>query len=278
MSDITTTNLYSIDTFNTLIIDPLFRQSVVLNSGMTRVNTASTQVHLPVIEDGQAHWTAELAPLVDSEITPSMLVVTPAKLVAYSVISSEAANDQAAQQIVGQGLVSSLAKEVDQAFFIGDTNGIGPNGLANASVTDLTGDITELNPYMDAISELETEGASANAIYMHPRTWSKFAQTRPQTAPPAHMVGASLGVGMQAVGTTTSPVRTIAGVQVFASAGCPENVAYVADAARIAAVIRTDGVVETSRESEFGRDGVALRCITRLDWGFPYGKSIVRIA
>jgi len=270
MADITTTELFSARSFRDLIIAPLFETSVVLRSGLTRISTDATKAFLPVLGKGTAHWTAELADLVDSAVPSSTLEVVPQKLAAYAVISNEAVADANAASLIGRALVAAVATATDSAFFVGGGTD-GPLGLGVATVTAIDAIPTSgTDPYVDAIAAVEAAGGTASVIWMNPLDWAVLAKIK--TA-----AGSSVPALQPLTGAGGALARSLYGVPVITSAGCPVGTAYVADASRVAVVVRTDGTVEADRSAEFSRDGTAVRVVARLEFAFPYAGAVARI-
>jgi HK97 family phage major capsid protein len=78
-------------------------------------------------------------------------------------------------------------------------------------------------------------------------------------------------------GPTAAAVRSLNGLPVEVSAGCPAGTAYVVDGSRVVAVVRKDGTVESDRSVGFRSDLTVLRAIGRFGFGFLYESAACRI-
>jgi len=95
---------------NELVVQPVINEAVSAQVA-TVVRVASHDLRVPIVtQDPSASFVAEGAeiPVTDSAVTEQ--VVTPKKLAALSIISSELANDSspAALQVVGEGIVRDV--------------------------------------------------------------------------------------------------------------------------------------------------------------------------
>lgn len=125
---ITTADLFSYETVNRLVTEPLFQASVALAT-LTPLRTIATTVSIPTVALGTASFVTELTPLTDANVAAEMLPVTPKKVGAVQIVSRESATDAAAAPIIGRALVASLADTIDQAFFLGNAGAASPAGL-----------------------------------------------------------------------------------------------------------------------------------------------------
>jgi len=80
VAGITTSDLFSIETVNTLVVDPLYQTSAVLRSGLQRFATGASRVYLPVVSGGSAEWREELEDLGDAAVDAEELEVVPRKV------------------------------------------------------------------------------------------------------------------------------------------------------------------------------------------------------
>ena len=81
-----------------------------------------------MLTDPQASFVAEGAEIPVTDGTLTEIVATPKKLAALSIISSELAQDSspAALQVVGDGIVRDVKRQLDASFF-GNTTANGPS-------------------------------------------------------------------------------------------------------------------------------------------------------
>jgi HK97 family phage major capsid protein len=161
---ITTLDLFSIETINSLIVEPLFRTSRVLPF-LRRVDTKATDVYLPQVTGGSAAWLQELEEFPDAGIDASELKVTPKKCGCIQIASHESVEDANAAEILGAAITDALAKETDRAFALG-AGPKGPTGLPGLTgVSTVTGDTKTMGVYADAIGKIEQAGGSPSVIF-----------------------------------------------------------------------------------------------------------------
>ena len=108
MAAVTTATLFSIETVNSLIVEPVFATSVALSSGLSRLDTSSTEVYIPSVAGGSAGWYNELDPIGDAGITADETPVKPKKVGATQVVSNESAADANANAEPRRGSRKSL--------------------------------------------------------------------------------------------------------------------------------------------------------------------------
>ena len=114
-----------------------------------------------VLTDPQASFVAEAAEIPVTVGTLTEIDVVPKKLAALSVISSELAQDSspAALQVVGDGIVRDVKRQLDASFF-GNTTANGPSGLGSLTTAVATNAGSWAN--LDSF-----EAANANAEVLH---------------------------------------------------------------------------------------------------------------
>lgn len=273
----TTANLYSLETVNQLVVEPLFATSVALSSGLTRVNTSATKYYIPVVSGGSASWPVELAEIADSGVNANELEVVPKRCAALQVVSNQSADDAGAAELLGRALVASLADQIDKGFFAGVANG--PSGLpAVSGVTPITANpALNLDWVPDAIAAIEAQGGKAGAIYCSPATWAALSKLKTQSS------GSNQPVLSPQAGPTQGTSRSLFGVPVFTSrqiadsGGTPTPGAWVIDTSRVVVVVRDDPSVEADKSAKFTADGTAVRAVVRLEFGFPYPSTIAKV-
>jgi len=166
-------------------------------------------------------------------------------------------------------MASAAASAVDYAFFRGGAKA--PAGLTGVTLGAVDAVPTLLDPYTDAMTLVEAAGGVPNVIWMSPTTWGTLAKIKAVT-------GGNAPVLIPPATPGAAPARTIGGVPVVVTPGCPDGEAYVADASRIVVVMRRDGKVEVDRYVKFLSDGVAVRLTMQLGFAVPYPLgSVVKI-
>lgn len=266
----TTADVWSAEVVRNLVTEPLFARSVVLDSGLTRISTEATKVYVPAVHGGTAAWHTELEELTDSAVDANEVEVTPKKVGCLQLVSNEASSDAQAGEIIGRALVAALADRVDHAFFVGDAPK-GPSGLAGAgaAITAVNADpASGVDPYVDAVSEVESVGAQASVIFMNPSTWGALSKVKTATGETRPLLNPQ---------PSGAAERSLLGLPVRVSKHCPTTSAYVADAARLVVVDRQPGSVEADRSAAFTKDGLYVRALQRIEFAFPENGVMAEI-
>jgi HK97 family phage major capsid protein len=172
--------------------------------------------------DAAANWLAEAADITETDPTIGEEVVTPLKVGALTKVSNELANDSspAATSVVGDGLVRSIARKVDLAFF-GNTTPLGPNGLQSltgiATVTAPGSAWSNFDWAIEAQSQLERVGSTVTAFAASFETVRQLSEVK-------QFVGTTASSNeplLQADDVSTAQPRSIFGVPLFS---LPEGV------------------------------------------------------
>ncbi|MCB1288291.1 MAG: phage major capsid protein [Mycobacterium sp.] len=261
-----------------LIVDPLKAASTAIAIS-TNVSTSSPSFRIPIVAaDPAGGWYAEGSDisLTDAEIAE--INVVPKKMAVLSKISNELANDSspAAAQVIGEGMSRSIARKLDAAFF-GNTVANGPSGLLSLSdvSTVAGGDLTDLDPFAEAISALEAIGCEATAFVasatdtLHLQTLKAFDGATQSNQPLLSPTGDA----------TSATKRQILGVPLYT---VPDGVVedgtiWALDRSRSFVVMRQDVQLEVDRSVYFASDSVGIRAIIRVGFGFPTEPAICKI-
>ena len=264
----TTASLFSHQTVNDLIVQPLFQQSIALRT-LRRIETSSSEYWLPKVGLGEAAFVGELEPIADANVVSEMVHVVPRKVGAIQVISNEAASDANAASIIGAAVVAGLADETDRAFFQGVSGG--PEGLPGISgVEELTSDdAAPLDAYSDAITAIEANGGQATAIYMGPTAWGTLSKLK-VAVDSLQPVLSPMG------GLDSAQPRSLFGVPVFVSRHLVDS-AWVVDTSRTCAVIRLPFSAAVGDGTAFAVDGVQVRATGRVEFASVYPGTVAAI-
>jgi HK97 family phage major capsid protein len=231
--------------------------------------------------DAAANWLAEAADITETDPTIGEEVVTPLKVGALTKVSNELANDSspAATSVVGDGLVRSIARKVDLAFF-GNTTPLGSNGLQSltgiATVTAPGSAWSNFDWAIEAQSQLERVGSTVTAFAASFETVRQLSEVK-------QFVGTTASSDeplLQADDVSTAQPRSIFGVPLFS---LPEGViadgtVWALDRAKVYAVIRQDIGVVVDPSFFFGSDSLAVRVIMRIGFGYPHHAAVCKIS
>lgn len=261
------------DAYGKLIVTAVQSASVASQVAAT-VPTNSTVFHVPILAaDAAAAWVVEGAEINPTDATFAEAVVTPAKLAGLSIISRELAEDSspAAAQLVGQSIARDLARKLDLAFF-GNLPTPAPAGLeAVPGVTAVTAGTayTTLDPFAEAISLAEQEGATLGGFVANPADALTLATLKEQTGSNKPLLGPD----------PSAPTRrTLLGVGLYSSPAVTPGTVWALPRDRVLIVLRTDAKVETSTDAYFSSDRVGVKATLRAGFAYPHPAAIVKIA
>ena len=255
-----------------LIVQPVDRMSVAMQVSRV-VETASPTFRLPlVLDDVSASWVAEGAEIAEDSPVTDEEIVTPVKLAALTIVSSELANDSSpdAAQVVGQSIARNLARQIDLAYF-GSAVGLAPNGLGNLTginAVDAGAAWTDLDAFAEAINHADSEGREITAFVTSPADALALAVLKDQTDSNRPLLGTALE------GTR----RMALGVPVWVSPGVPEGVVYGLPQDVSMVVRRADISLVVDRSRWFERDSVGIRATMRVGFSWPHAASVQKIS
>lgn len=257
-----------------LVTEPV-RQASVAAQVSTVVSTISASFRIPVLtDDASSAWTPEGGTITPSDSAFDQLVVTPKKLAGMVVVSRELADDSspAAQAVVGESLAESIARKLDSAFF-GNTVADGPDGLESlldVSEVDAGSGILNADPFAEAISKAEVEGAVLTSFVAHPTDVLALSKLK------------KLTTGSNEPLLTADPTqptrRVILGVPIISSAAVTPGTVWGIPASKVFLVMREGTRLDIDSSAYFNTDSVAIRAVMRAAFGFPHPASIVRIS
>lgn len=230
-------------------------------------------MHLPlVVEDAGAAWVDEGGEIPVDDAALGEEVVTPSKVAGLSVVSSELADDSNpdAQAVVGSGLARSIAAKVDAAFF-GNLPAPAPKGLESlvgVTVIQAGAKFTNIDPFLQAIAQAETVGATLTAFVANPTDALALALLKQQTGSNVPLLGAD----------PTAPTRRlISGVPLHVSPAVKAGTVWGLPDDRVFTILRRDVKVDVSSDAFFTSDRVAVRGTMRVGFGFAHRAAITKI-
>lgn len=257
-----------------LIVEPLERDSLALNT--TRVlPTIRDSLQVPMLtEDVPVDFVAEGAELPQGEPTVNEASLTPRKIAAMTVLSSELAEDSEpeAVNLIGQSIARSIRMKLDQAFLLAASGGLpSPGVLTGSNFTDGGALGTNLDGLSDAITAVESAGGRADVIVMSPATWGRLSKLKVlATDSNQPLLGVDGGVN-------AAQQRTLFGVTVHVDYSVAADVIGIWDSSAVAVAMRRDVKVESDTSRYFDTDSVAVRATLRCDWRVLDAARVVRL-
>lgn len=273
MTTSTASGLITPEQAKDLILIPVQRDSIALQTAKVVATTAKSIRFPRVTADPAASWTAEGEEITPSDLAADELVITPAKLAGLTIISNELAQDsdpQALQQ-VGEGLARDIARKLDAAFF-GSVAAPAPDGLADlAGVNDVdAGDTwTSLDPFLEAIADAEQLDAPLGAFVANPTDALALAKIKEATGSQKNLLQPD---------PTAVTRRTIAGIPLWVSPAVTAGTVWGYNPNRVIVALRQDVEISSDASVFFTSDRVAVRAIIRASWGYPQPAAIQKIA
>lgn len=257
-----------------LVIRPIVGELGGIEGGLSvasRVATveriAGPSLRIPIVSaDAQAGWVLEGQEIPVSDATLGEITVSPSALAGLTRISNELADDSSpsAARAVSDSLSRDLVRKLDAAFF-GNLAAPAPVGLEGVvDVSDIAAGASwvDLDPFAEAMSAVETEGARIDTWCAHPSDVLALSQIRDETGSNRTLLGDRMVLG--------APLISCAQVAPGVVWGIPRD--------RVMLVIRqeADLVFLYERYAEFRQVGV--RVDMRAAFGFPHPAAIARIA
>lgn len=273
------------------VFDRLAAESVGLRAGFRVVRTSLHQLRIPrLLTDPSSGWVAEGAEITASDATGDSILSTPQKLAALSIITNETIRDStpALLDLYGDQMNRDLSLNLDLGFFEGTGTAPQIRGLKNvAGITSVSmgangAQITNLDPWADAIGALAESNAEATAIFMHARDWKAISKIKETT-------GSNKPVMVnETVGPTGKISRSIYGIPVFlttriatnevqGTSGAVCTSSYVVQADQVVVVLREDVDITVNPYRLSHEDKTEVKATLRADLIVPNPAAVVRI-
>ncbi|MEU8543998.1 phage major capsid protein [Streptomyces sp. NPDC048717] len=258
-------------------VDLLAPQSVVMTSGVTRVQTNAETYSFPVIRsDFAAGFVGELDDLPTGGFGSEPLKVTPKKIAAADMLANELVEDggSAFMDPVAKSLMRSVSLGFDREALVGTGANKGFVGIANTpgiQTHEAKGGFKDLDAFVAAFGKLEAVNSKATAVVMHPTTWAGLMALRETSGSLKPLLSESAG------SPTAGIQRAILGVPVWISSFMPGTDVLTYEADQIFAVWRKDAGFQVSDQFGFLKDGTAVRAIARAAIAVPNAAAVCKI-
>ncbi|MBT2400591.1 phage major capsid protein [Streptomyces sp. ISL-100] len=258
-------------------VDLLAPQSVVMQSGVQRVQTSAETYAFPVIRsDFSAGFVGELDDLPTGGFGADPLKVTPKKIAAADMLANELVQDGGSSFLnpVAKSLLRSVALGFDREALVGTGAGKGFTGIAQTAGIQthaVVGGLKDLDPFVTAFGKLEAANAKATAIVMSPTAWAGLMAL-------CEASGSLKPLLSESAGSPTAGIqRSILGVPVWLSSFMPDADILAYEADQVFAVWRKDAGFQISEQFGFLKDGTAVRAIARAAIAVPNAAAVCKI-
>lgn len=200
-----------------------------------------------------------------AEAAPELLeaVVRTSKFATICGVSNElhGANANSVKSILAS-LFRSIERAANAAFLTleGDEREFSPVGIltAEAGIPRAGEIVSDLDPYIRAVSEIEANGGTANLVLASPAAWADVSTLR---------AGEGFNSPLLSGDVASATTRALFGVPVVVDPAVPAGNLVVIDRnAIIAASGQVKSVMSAVAAPHFARDATAIRATYRCGW------------
>jgi HK97 family phage major capsid protein len=215
-------------------------------------------VRVAYVDDAEsAAYVAEGLEITEDDPGLAEVVVRTKKISRLVALSSEQyRQDQTAEQLA-ESVSRDLVRKADHSYIDDST----PVGLLNVPGTVSGGHVsTDLDPIIDLIALLESNGAVPTHIVMDPLGWAALRKIKTLTGDTVDSNESLLGAG-----TSDAPMMVL-GLPVLKSRFITAYDGLVIDKSAVVSAIGPVSIA-TSEHALFSKDSVQLRATWRIGWG-----------
>lgn len=228
------------------------------------VDGDSPMVRVQYVDDAAATFTAEGAPITETDPGLSECVVATGKVTQLVKLSREQFGQPNASELLSTSVSRAVTKAGNTAY-IAQAKPTSPAVTPPAGLLNVTGIVDggaiadDLDGLVDLLATLAGNDAQPSHIIVSPTGWASLRKFKIGTG----YNGALLGTG------ATDAQKFLLDLPVLVSAAVPANKGLVVDQT---AVVSAVGPVEvaTSEHAFFGSDSIAIRCTWR------FGANVVK--
>lgn len=241
-------------------IDLLSPASVAFASGIQRLDVDGTEVRVPRFTTlPEAGWVPELAAFPKSDPGLELVTSKPPKVGLVTGLSIEAFADLRPAVLAGvqTQMTRAVALALDAGILFGSGVGAEPRGVANTpGVATVSGPLTSLAPFAEAIAGLMAGNARPGALVMNPLDAGVLLQVVDEA-------GSNRPLWQAEVGSPDNLRLPFFGVPLFLSPAAPQGTALMYDPATIIGVVRKDVDVAVDPWYGFDNGEVGMRIYVR---------------
>lgn len=269
------TTAWSATEVEQLLTLPVTQTSVAMQVATVIRPATGQRVEIPIVmDDGKADpgIVAEggEVPLI-GDPTAGVLRINHTKIAARAQIGWETLRDNSfdVAGLYGNAIVNKIVSTIDRAFFDESTPAAFPMlGVGQASdIHTMSATLTNLDPFLDAITFTQIHGAPATAFVASPNTVNTIAKMKESTVSERPLIG-----------TTDQPlVSTIAGLPLHACRFVPDTTIWAIPQSRAVVSMRQDVTLQTDPTAHFSTMEAGVVGSMRIGFGFPDQASIVKM-
>ena len=225
----------------------------------------SPQVRIPYVDDVDASFVDEGAPIGHATPDLSEIVVNTKKVAIITTVSNEAYRARGVEGLLTNSLRRSVINKADHAFL---QNAADPTGLSNTPGIHDGGVLGDnLDTLIDAIAEVETNGATPSHIIAAPDTWAAIRKLKAGDASNQPLMN-------QQVATETQ--RQVEGLEVIVNRHAEPGSLLIIDRNEIVSSV-SQVELATTQDAFFENDAVGIRASIRFGWGVIRGNRIAKL-
>lgn len=215
-------------------------------------------VRVAYVDDAEADFVAEAEAIPETEPTLAEAVTRTGKVSVLVPLSREQFGQDGTDKRIAASVARAVTVKANQAY-LRQPVGVGegwhaPQGiLGNPGL--IVGDnvTTSLDPIVDALAEVETNGAIPSHILVDPHGWAYLRKLKTATDSNVSLIGAGV----------TDALPMLFNLPVIVTPAMPTNSLALLDQTAIVSAVGTLEVA-VSQDYYFNRDAVAARCTWRF--------------
>jgi len=226
----------------------------------------SPQVRIPYVDDVDASFVDEGTAIDQATPTLSEITVNTKKVAVITTVSNEAYRARGVEGLLTNSLRRSVINKADHAFL---QNVADPTGLVNTPGIHDGGALGDnLDTLVDAIAQVETNGAAPTHIIAAPDTWAAIRKLKTGDASNQPLVNQQVAAETQ---------RVVEGLPVIVSRHAEPGSLLILDRNEIVSSV-SNVELATTQDAYFSEDAVGIRASIRFGWGVIRGNRIAKLA
>jgi HK97 family phage major capsid protein len=242
------------------VVDLLAPVSVVAAAGFTVLEIETSEVKVPRFTAlPVSGWVAELGAIPKADTGLEMLTVKPGKVGIRQDLSLELFEDlsPAALALAQTQLLRSVALKFDQGLLAGSGTEPEPRGIFNTpGIGAVSGPLTSLAVFADAIATLLAGNARPGGVFMHPLDVGKLVKL-------VEASGSNKPLWQAAINGPTGLLLPFWEVPIYPTTGLAQGQALMVDPGTILIVVRRHADVAFDPFADLDHAAVGFRVLAR---------------